>query len=437
MEQNLIEKLTSQHKDLTKAQVEGILYLISSEQSLDLSGLILITGLPKAVLIEFLKSINALLIDSKEYIGFIPNLSKDVSELNLQPYKWTLFEEPAEPLASKLTDLRKKHFFAQKREYDQFFATSETSIRKALAIKAKAGLKGTKIALLGDDDLLSFAIPLLSQDYAEIVVFDIDKEQLAKIEDATKQEGFKNVKTQFYDARAPLPKNYLNYFDVVFTDPPYTKSGFDLFLDRCIELVKISKDYSGGYIYICYGIGVKNLEREAKLLESIHIRNLYIEDKVFKFNKYHGAETVGNASSLYILKTTPFTSTVQNAHTENIYTFENVKEEKFPYVDHYVFKLYGVDSAILKSKNRITAVVGEFCNKHKLKVMNTYVTQFKPFGLSLTYILANSNLIVHTWEEYDAVHVDLVTCSPVYNASELSNNLKTLFKARNIEYYRV
>ena len=202
-------------------------------------------------------------------------------------------------------------------------------------------------------------------------------------------------------------------------------------------MAKVTKDYRGSYIYICYGIGLKNTEREVKLLDSIYSRNLFLEDKIFKFNKYQGAETVGNASSLYILKTTPFTSTVQKPLAENIYTFENVKEEKFPFVDHYVFKVYGVDPAVLKSKNKLTAVFGDFCTKHKLKVMNTYITQFKPYGFSLTYILANSNLVIHTWEEYGAVHIDLITCSPVYNAPELSNNLKSLLKARHLDYYKV
>jgi predicted methyltransferase len=437
METNYIEKLRNASKDLTNAQIEGILYLILNEVDLDAKKLVLLTGLPKVVVADFLKAIAPYLDSQTDEIKLNKEGFELLKSLNLQKYKWTLLELDVGELSTKLHSLRKTYFFSQKREFDQFFATPETSIRKALAIQAKAGIKGNKIALLGDDDLLSFAIPLISKQYAEIVVFDIDTEQLSKIDEAAKQEGLTNIKTQKYDAREPIPQKYLNYFDVVFTDPPYTKTGFDLFLDRCIELAKKSKNYDGSYIYTCYGIGLKNLEREVKLTDSINIRNLYIEDKIFKFNKYQGADTVGNASSLYILKTTPFTSTVQNSHIENIYTYENVKEEKFPFVDHYVFKVYDVDPAILKSKNRISAVLGEFCVKHKLKVMNTYVTHFKPFGLSLTYILSNSNLVVHTWEEYGAVHIDLVTCSPVYNSQELSVNLKNLFKARNVDYYKV
>jgi S-adenosylmethionine/arginine decarboxylase-like enzyme len=438
MSQTIVGQLQDQHKDLLSAQIEGILYLIQYEPNLTLPKLILLTGLPKVVLVNVIKSLDKWLDNSTPgVLKFLTSISEDVKELNLHPYRWSLLADATQGLEQRHAQLRQQYFFSQKREYDQFFATAPTSIRKAMAIQAKTGIKGTKIALLGDDDLLSVAIPLLNPNYSEIVVFDIDELQLEKIKELATKEGFKNISTQHYDARMPLPKKYLNYFDVAFTDPPYTKTGFDLFLDRCIELVKIPKTYAGSYIYICYGIGLKNQEREVKLLESIYIRNVYLEDKLFKFNKYEGAETVGNASSLFVLKTTPFTSTVQLPPAENIYTFENVKEEKFPYVDHYVFKLYDVEKSILKSKSRLGTVTGEFCLKHKLKVMDTHITQFKPFGYSITYILSNSNLVVHTWEEYSAVHVDLITCSPIFNAPYLSTSLKRLFNARNIEYYKV
>lgn len=437
MTQALLEKLKNSNKDLTKGQVEGILYLLLQEEKLTSKGLVMLTGLPKTVVNDFLVSLGSSVINEKGFVHLTESGQTLFKELNPQKYEWTFIKPNVTELASKHEQLRNKYFFSQKREFDQFFATAETSIRKALAIKTKSTIKGNKIALLGDDDLLSFAIPLIDYSYSEIVVFDIDNEQLSKIEQAVEKEGFKNIKVYKYDAKDPIPSQYQNYFDIVFTDPPYTKSGFDLFLDRCIELAKISKNYDGSHIYTCYGIGLKNLERETKLLESIHNRNLYLEDKLFKYNRYQGAETVGSASSLYVLKTTPFTSIIQNPNIENIYTFENVKEEKFPFVDHYVFKLYDVDASLLKSKTKLTSVLGLFCQKHKLKVMNTYITHFKPFGFSVTYILANSNLVAHTWEEFGAVHIDLVTCSPVFNASSLPGNLKTLFKARNVDYYKV
>jgi S-adenosylmethionine/arginine decarboxylase-like enzyme len=44
-------------------------------------------------------------------------------------------------------------------------------------------------------------------------------------------------------------------------------------------------------------------------------------------------------------------------------------------------------------------IVGEFCRLHRLKVVDTKISKFKGQGLTLTYVLSNSNLLVHTWPE--------------------------------------
>ena len=435
--ESILSLIKERNPDLLEAQIEGILYILLNSKNISMSELVTTTGITKSVLLSFKKSISDLLQDENEGFSLNSYGINVIGALSTSEYDWSLYKYENSSLETRLAELRKKYFFDPKREFDQFFALAETSIKKAHIIEQKVGIKNKKIAIFGDDDLLSLAIPLLNNDYAELVVFDIDPELLNKINDAIKELGYTRIKTMSYDARNDIPRQYLNYFDVVITDPPFTKSGFDLFLDRCIQFAKIKKDYSGSYIFIYYGVGVKNLEREIKLLESIHLRNLYLEDKIFKFARYSGAETVGNSSNLYILKTTPFTRLVQNAFTKSIYTFENVKEEKFPYVEHYVFKIYGISSDILSSKAKLLKLTGEFCNKHRLKVVDTKVTHFKPYGFSLTYILASSNLVIHTWVEYGSIHVDLVTCSPIYNASTLSSSLLDLFGARNIEYYKV
>ncbi len=434
---SILTLVKERNPDLLEAQLEGMFNLLLSKQVSTMSELIATTGITKSVLLAFKKSVADFLQDDADGIELNALGQKVLSDLNPKAYSWSLYTFEDKHLELKLQELRKSYFFDPKREFDQFFALAGTSIKKANIVNQKVGIKGKRIAIFGDDDLLSFAIPLLSKDYTELVVFDIDPELLAKISSAVKEQGFERIKTVLYDARNEPPKQYLNYFDVVITDPPYTKSGFDLFLDRCVQFSKIKRDYSGTYIFIYYGVGVKNLEREVKLLESIHLRNLYLEDKIFKFARYSGAETVGNSSNLYILKTTPHTALIQEAFTQDLYTFENVKEEKFPYVDHYVFKLFGANAEILRSKAKLLKACGDFCNRHRLKVVDTKVTQFKPYGFSLTYILASSNLVIHTWEEYGGVHVDLVTCSPIYNASSLSSSLVNLFGARNVEYYKV
>ncbi len=152
-----------------------------------------------------------------------------------------------------------------------------------------------------------------------------------------------------------------------------------------------------------------------------------------KFSRYHGAESIGSASSLYILKTTKFSKPLSEKILDTkIYTNESQKEEEFPFVDHVVIKVNGVAKGILTSKATLMNLMGKFCKVHKLNVVDTKVTKFKGGGLSITYILANSNLVVHTWDEYNALHLDLITCSPIYNKDGIMDTLSSLLNTRQL-----
>jgi S-adenosylmethionine/arginine decarboxylase-like enzyme len=137
---------------------------------------------------------------------------------------------------------------------------------------------------------------------------------------------------------------------------------------------------------------------------------------------------------LYILKVTPYSNSFDASTLDtHIYTFENQKEEKFPFVDHWVFKVFNVPAEVLKSKTMLNAVFGKFCNLHKLKVVDQKVTSFKKQGFTITYILASSNLLIHTWPEYNALHIDLITCSPIYSKETMVKSLSELLKTKSIE----
>ena len=72
--------------------------------------------------------------------------------------------------------------------------------------------------------------------------------------------------------------------------------------------------------------------------------------------------------------------------------------------------------------------------KHKLKIVDQKVTSFSKGGLSITFILASSNLLVHTWPELNSIHFDIVTCSPIYEKNNIPKTLKNLFKTSKIEF---
>ena len=102
-----------------------------------------------------------------------------------------------------------------------------------------------------------------------------------------------------------------------------------------------------------------------------------------------------------------------------------------------MFKVHEVPADLINSKTALLKAVGEFCNKHKLKVVKTDVTKFKPHGYTVTVVLANSNLLLHTWPEYNAVHIDLVSCTPIYNKENMIKILQGLFSTQKIEQKKV
>ena len=429
----LISKLKQANPDLKEAEIVGLLYLIHSKQELTNTLLIQLTGIPKPILKTFKQSISSFLSAAGENISLNEEGLEVLSQLDLKPYSWSLLEFDLTDFEKQIEALRAKYDLQPKREYDQFFATGASTVVKAQIAINKGLVTSGDILLLGDDDLVSIAIALMSPNYNKIKIVDVDKSMLDAIEAIAKDLGLKNITTELWDARKQVPAGDLGKYDLVFIDPPYTKTGAQLFLHRSIEFLRKSTLNDSKYVLFNFGAGIKNPEIEAKIQEVISSFGLVIEDKINKLTRYNGAETVGSASSLYVLRATPFTHLTESIPNTTIYTHEDTKIEKFPYVDHVVLKANKVPAKLLKSKTQLQKVFGEFCKKHKLNVVDTIVSKFKGGGLTLTYVLSTSNLLVHTWPERNAVHIDLVTCSPIYRKEALGETISNLLDTEFVE----
>lgn len=202
------------------------------------------------------------------------------------------------------------------RMLDQFTATLDTTIRRAVELNKAEDLFGRDIAFLGDDDLTSIAAGIIDTP-RRIQVLDIDQRILNHIAMVTKQEALP-IETEHYDARQQLPHHLRHSFDVVFTDPPYTPDGITLFLARAVELVR---PRVASRIYLCYGTSERARERELTIQKIILDFGLIIHQKLAYFNQYQGADSIGSNSSLYALDLTPKTS-VPKATYKRIYTHE-------------------------------------------------------------------------------------------------------------------
>lgn len=446
MMENIIQQIKKANPDLQECEIEGLLYILKNDENLTNNKLITLTGIPKETLRRFKQSIKSLLVDDKSENICVSKYGRELLENeDLKSRTWSLAERFDFYLddsyfkdIEKIKKIKDRFNLEPKRKYDQFIATVETTYLKCRVLIEKGVVKGKSIAFIGDDDLNSLSLASINKDYKNIVVLDIDKDIVDFINFYADKNKLRNVIAFLYDARDSLDKKFAGSFDVVVFDPPYTKVGVSLFLQRAFDLLGPVRNFESEYVFMYYGCSFKSPEKKLKIQEIINRYGFSIEDRIEKFARYSGADSIGNASSLYVLKANKFTKSLGMSF-ENIYTFEGekVSEEKFPFVDHLVFKIFDVKKEIILSKRKLVNILENVCKVHKLKVVDRKLTEFKGGGMTVSFILSNSNLTVHTWPEYGSVHIDLVSCSPIFNKNELYLTLKKYFETDKIDVFFV
>jgi len=408
----------AQQTGLKEAEVEGVLNLIKSAGKLEFSDLILQTGVPEATLQNLLTKINGL---PKEFIN-----NNDFS-----PYIWSLVNFDDVAIEESIKIVREKHKLTAKREYDQFFATPKTSVAKSLIMKTKGALDKKRLLILGDDDLVSLTANLVGKP-SLTTVYEIDPDIIKIINDEKESRGWE-IKIVEADLRKPLRS--AGNFDTVITDPPYTPMGITLFLRRAIEGLQKGE---GKYIFLCFGASFKTNERFLKIQEIINSFNLVIEDKIDKFNHYFGAKSIGSASSIYVLRTTNTTTADSIYYNEkDIYTYQNTSVAKFPYIEHHTLRLFEIPIKVLENKKELIARLEKVLKDLKLNAVTSSYKKFPGGGITINFVLSQSNMTIHTWPELMLLHVDILTCSPIQSRNSIPQIFSTYFETKSLEYKRL
>lgn len=68
---------------------------------------------------------------------------------------------------------------------------------------------------------------------------------------------------------------------------------------------------------------------------------------------------------------------------------------------------------------------GAIAKINELTIVDKFHHNFNPYGLSLIYILAESHISIHTWEEYNFISVDMYTCGETDPQNTLTEFLKS------------
>jgi len=188
---------------------------------------------------------------------------------------------------------------------DQSHGTPETALRRALYMYREGALEGKDVLILGDDDLVSVAIGLLSPLAqgetalpARLVVVDVDERFLAHIATAGREHGFA-VETIAHDLRDPLPEGLRGSFDTIETDPPYTIAGLQLFLSRGLEALRPG---GGRDVFLSYA--PRDPSGQRALLAACVEMGLAPYAVTPDFNRYAGSGTLAGSGQFLHLRTT-------------------------------------------------------------------------------------------------------------------------------------
>lgn len=127
--------------------------------------------------------------------------------------------------------------------YDQGYMTLDSLFRRVdlIATMGDADLK--RIAILGDDDLLSIALCLAARP-EKVSVFEIDQRIVDFILKTASEREFP-IEAECYDLKKPLPSRLKGTFDTFVSDPSETMAGLKMFLGRGLYLLAAGEARAG------------------------------------------------------------------------------------------------------------------------------------------------------------------------------------------------
>lgn len=303
-------------------KILDFLFLLRSGQSVENNQLVQKTGISKNALNQVKGLLASALMPPSKNTQLAEKAVKKTAALFGADYKpeealWTFLEDEHYRKSVKLLKKYADQRPTPARKYDQFTATVETTAKRASLLNFFEEVKDQRLLFLGDNDFTSVVVANLGT-ALRITVLDIDKRVLAGIGSIAKDENLR-IELAEYDARKPLLPSCQGAFDLVFTDPPYTPEGIKLFLSRAIQALDPANQ--SARVYICYGNSDRAKERFLPIYKALAESGLMVRWVLDKFNRYHGAQSIGSASSLLIGEVTPQTKPlIRGDYDKKIYT---------------------------------------------------------------------------------------------------------------------
>jgi len=128
-------------------------------------------------------------------------------------------------------------------EFDQGVLTPEAAFRRLALMIQQGDVENKRLAILGDDDLMSIALALTGLP-TEIITFELDERYVRYIEKIS-QDRRLPIRVIPLDLRDRLPEGLVGSCDTFLTDPPENFFGLMLFVERGLGCLKPGEGKAG------------------------------------------------------------------------------------------------------------------------------------------------------------------------------------------------
>ena len=100
---------------------------------------------------------------------------------------------------------------------------------------------------------------------------------------------------------------------------------------------------------------------------------------------------------------------------------------------HLILDLYSCDPDILDDYEKLQQLLEASLVMANANILRIIGEKFKPQGVTLLALLAESHASIHTWPEIQYAAIDLYTCGDTTQTHKAAEFLKLKLKASNVE----
>lgn len=263
--------------------------------------LVLVSGLPRRQVEDTLAELKAQrqAIRGRQVIALDQD-SREVAAREIDEYRDYLRNVKSASSPDLLAEIRQivADVPKPKANLDHVQATAETVFKRGQMLATEFYLKSRSILFLGDHDLTSICLKMISPS-TRVVVSDIDDDLLNFLSEWNHSNADSpGYDTYFSDFRYGFPPALVDSVDVVFSDPPYTQDGLQLFVRRA--LTALTGNPQTCRMVLAYGHSRLRPDTGIAAQSVLSKSGLSIDAMLPGFNSYHGAEALGSRADLYI-----------------------------------------------------------------------------------------------------------------------------------------